>query len=146
MSFIYKENSISLENLEIFYKSMDCIFFPALSTQVIIPEYVVKLYQNAKLFEVWHNDNLAGLIACYANDTENKNAFITSVIIHPDFQKNKLATTLLKNCLSYLSEHHFNRVQLEVYQDNMPALKLYKKAGFIEISQNGQMIKMEKNL
>ncbi len=142
---IYKQNTVTADALKSFYLETDLLFTPRLSEQVNLVEYVNKVYSNAVLFEVWHENCLVGLIACYANDVVNKKAFITSVIVRPEYHGRGIAKQLLKNCIGYLLEHDFTEVSLEVFQNNMVAQRLYHNVGFVPVLNSGNKIKMTKS-
>ncbi len=143
----YKQNTVSFNEFERFYKQMDTQFVPALSSYLDISAYITKMYHNAELFEALGSErHLIGCVVCYANDDINKNSFITSVIVHPDFRGQHIAESLLKNCFSFLQENGFKNVGLEVNKFNLPAQRLYKKLGFSFSGENGNSYTMSKNI
>lgn len=100
--------------------------------------------QNEKRFAIMADDVYIG--NTYLTDISNQTAEFHIFIGEQNYWGKGIAGIVITQVLSYAKNINLKTIQLEVHQDNMPALKLYKKAGFIEISQNGQMIKMEKNL
>lgn len=143
---IYRQNTVGFEQLVSFYHDIDSLFNPALSSQVNLLEYIKKVYNNATIFECWDENQLVGLIACYANDFVSKKAYITSVAVLPEYQGYKIASTLLKKCLDYLVVNQFNQVSLEVNIDNIIAQTLYSKIGFIASQNKGIKLQMHKML
>ncbi|CAN5393414.1 hypothetical protein BH10CYA1_BH10CYA1_47620 [soil metagenome] len=49
---------------------------------------------------------------------------------HPEYRGMRLAELLIRQSLHYLSETGINRLSLCVTEDNLPAMRLYKKLGF----------------
>jgi ribosomal-protein-alanine N-acetyltransferase len=139
----FKINTVSHNDLLKFYLDNDNSFSPSLSEQVNIADYVKKIKDNATTFEVWDN-NIVGLIAGYFNDTEGKKAYITSVIISPNYQGRGIASRLLREVIDYACKNNFVSIGLEVQQSNEKALSIYKKFNFKIISQNQTKLKMER--
>lgn len=105
-------------------------FIPPLETYVKIPEYAEKIEKNADTFEAWHNDNLVSLIACYLNNIENKEGFITNVSTLPLYQGKKITTKLLQMLLYFAKDKNFNILSLKVNRLNTQAIEFYLKKGF----------------
>ena len=55
---------------------------------------------------------------------------ILNVAVHPDFRKIGLGEMLMRDCLSFSSEHGLKLAILEVRVSNNSAIKLYEKIGF----------------
>ena len=119
---------------EIFFHLNECnnSFVPALSEKVNLEEYAKKIAELAVTFEAWSGKVLAGLVAAYLNNQENHMGYITSVSTLNGYKGNGIAKELLNICARYAREHHFTVLELEVSNDNRPAIQLYKKCGFIE--------------
>ena len=56
---------------------------------------------------------------------------IINLFVNEENRKNKIATKLMKKMID---EEDYNRIMLEVNEKNIPAIKLYSKLGFKEIS------------
>ena len=98
-----------------FYNENINTFNPPIDTQVSsVEEYANKIINNAVIFEAWISNKLVGLIAAYFNNYETKIGFITSVVILPEYQKQGIAKTLLKNVLVFAKENNFSIIKLEV--------------------------------
>ena len=61
-----------------------------------------------------------------------KEAHITLLAIHPDFQGQGLGKLLLNHLLSEIDKRHLSAATLEVSEKNFKALNLYQKFGFKE--------------
>ena len=125
-------NSVSLNTLINFYNEND-IFNPPLSSQVTsIEEYIMKLKNNAVIFEAWGNTELLGLVAAYLNNYETQIGFITSVIVSQKYQKQGIAKRLLKKAVEFARNEGFKKIYLKVHRENIDAISLYKKFNFSE--------------
>ena len=58
---------------------------------------------------------------------------ITKVSIRKEFQGMKLSNILLEDCFARVNSLGCNKINLEVREDNIKAINLYKKHGFKEI-------------
>ncbi len=77
-------------------------------------------------------------------DSENLTAFLifriigreTEIIdigVHPQFRKQGIAAKLLKRLENEAKSKNSREIQLEVREDNFPAINLYRKLGFIKV-------------
>ncbi|MGA2874205.1 MAG: N-acetyltransferase [Nitrososphaerales archaeon] len=57
---------------------------------------------------------------------------ITSLAVHPDFKKSKIATRLLEDASSIARKKGAMRIRLQVAVDNIAAQNLYLKFGFVK--------------
>jgi ribosomal protein S18 acetylase RimI-like enzyme len=118
-------------------QACDAAFVPPLSQRVDLPAYADKLGAKARRVEAWQGDQLAGLIAMYAN-ADTGTGFITNVSVLPARQGRGLAGELLQRTLVLARDLGLNKVALEVHRDNTPALKLYRQHGFLELPGRAQ--------
>jgi ribosomal protein S18 acetylase RimI-like enzyme len=51
--------------------------------------------------------------------------------VHKDFRRRGIGTRLINEAISRAKERGLERVELEVFASNTPAIKLYEKAGFV---------------
>jgi ribosomal protein S18 acetylase RimI-like enzyme len=55
---------------------------------------------------------------------------IHTLAIHPDYLKSGIGKNLMNFASQYGKEHHMKSIRLDVYEKNLPAIKLYEKCGF----------------
>lgn len=84
---------------------------------------------------------MVGAVALYANDFENRAAFITMVGVAPRHRRKGIGKALFKSAFEYLSKKGFKKVTLSVLQDN-PAITLYETFGFRRVHEDGGTIEM----
>ncbi len=73
-----------------------------------------------------------GRTVCYIGaETVLDECSIGNIVTHEDFRGMGLATKLMDALLSELKERKIAKVFLEVEHDNVPAIALYEKAGFV---------------
>lgn len=121
----------------------DADFVPILSGRVKINDYALKIENKAMRFEAWSGDTLVGLVAAYCNDQEKRIAYITSVSVLTAWTGKGIAARLMEQCIENVKASDMWQLRLEVAQDNKPAIKLYKKSGFIVSKANGQFVSMD---
>lgn len=56
--------------------------------------------------------------------------FVSAVMVHPDYRRRGIATTLMKNALGYIQERKMDRAVLNVVSTNAPAISVYSSLGF----------------
>ena len=121
-------------------------FIPALNEKVDIKAYSQKIAKNSITFEAWINNELLGLIAVYFNDGKKKTAFITNVSTIKKYSGSGIASQLMEMCISYGIQHQFREISLEVFQQNKSAIQLYKKYGFDQTGDKGDLVVMKKKI
>jgi 2-polyprenyl-3-methyl-5-hydroxy-6-metoxy-1,4-benzoquinol methylase len=124
----------------------DTDFSPPLSTRVEIRVYAQKLASQATRFEAWSNGSLIGLVAVYCNDRERQVAYLTSVSLSKLWTGKGIAGTLLDQCVEHAKAVGMRLINLEVAEDNISAIKLYRKIGFIVSKANGSVVSMSLHL
>jgi len=121
----------------------DADFVPSLSSRVDINDYARKIAGKATRFEAWSGGTLVGLVAAYCNDQEKRIAYITSVSVLKAWAGKGIAASLMKLCIDYSKTSGMRQISLEVASDNMPAIKLYEKSGFVAGKVNAPFITMD---
>lgn len=69
-----------------------------------------------------------------------------SIFVHPEYQSAGVGTRLLRHLLGLGQEHGVDRVWLAVERGNVPALSLYRSAGFEPAERHGGALEMERAL
>jgi len=59
--------------------------------------------------------------------------FIYTLVIHPAHLKEGIGSSLIKFALRHGLEEHVKSVRLDVYEKNLPAIRLYEKSGFVYV-------------
>jgi ribosomal protein S18 acetylase RimI-like enzyme len=98
---------------------------------VDIAEYGKKIHTRAVRFEAWSDDVLVGLVAAYCNDLTKQMAYITSVSVLNQWQGKGIAAQLIRRSIEHAESLGMKGISLEVAGDNMPAIGLYEKYGFV---------------
>ena len=129
----YSVNSARLGEIAEHLSRCDPYFVPCLSTRVKIPDYAEKIEKRATRFEAWSDDTLVGMLAAYLNAPTGPYGFITSVSVLNDWTGRGIAACMLEQCVQYARMLELEGVQLEVGCDNLPAIRLYLKVGFVEV-------------
>ena len=83
----------------------------------------------------WSYDALAEelqnpLAVFYVAEDGEAECAITSLVVHPAYQRRGIATRLLREAVDYGEKHLVKRLMLEVRAGNRKAIALYEKLGF----------------
>ena len=120
----------------------DADFVPPLSDRVEISDYAKKIASKAMRFEAWSGDMLVGLVAAYYNDQEQRTAYITGVSVLREWTGKGIAASLMRRCIDNAKASGMRQISLEVASDNVPAIKLYEKSGFVAGQTNAPFVTM----
>jgi [ribosomal protein S18]-alanine N-acetyltransferase len=77
----------------------------------------------------------AGTLAGYSAILPMKDTHtmvITSLAVHPNFKREKIATRLLEDAVSISARNGATLLELQVAADNLPARELYRKFNFVQ--------------
>ena len=141
-NIIIYNNKSSIADLIIFFNN--CTFKPSLLNYINnINQYCNKLYTLSQRYEIWDIRNLVALIAVYENKFPD--AYIPIVGVIDKFRGKGLGDLLLNYTLKQIENKRFQKVSLEVYSNNIIAINLYRKYGFIISQEYGTKINMVKN-
>jgi ribosomal protein S18 acetylase RimI-like enzyme len=127
----YRLNKASEAEIAEHLLRCDADFVPPLSGRVEITDYAKKIASKAARFEAWSDDRLVGLVAVYCNDLEKRIAYITSVSVSRESMGRGIGESMMRQCIARVKALGMHQVSLEVASDNMPAIGLYEKSGFI---------------
>lgn len=127
----YRVNTALTDQIAEHLLCCDADFVPALSDRVEILGYAKKIASKAARFEAWSSGILIGLVAAYCNDRETHIAHITSVSVKKEWSGKGIATLLIEECITFVKAAGMQKIGLEVDVANVPAIKLYKKSGFV---------------
>lgn len=138
----YRSNMASEAEIAEHLSRCDADFIPSLSARVEINSYAKKIASKGTRFEAWSGGTLIGLVATYCNDRETRIAYITSVSVTHEWFGQGIAAQLLTHCIDHAKTMGMQQISLDVSPANLPAIKLYEKAGFIAKKTNTPFISM----
>ena len=132
-------NNINLIDLKNHFELLSKDFINQISKRVDLNKYLEKIYNNAKSYEYWENDILIGLAAVYENRGIEHPAYLTNISIIENQCGRGMASKLLDFVIVNLKKNGFKQFMLEVQKDNNIALHMYKKRGFVIMSQQQEV-------
>ncbi len=99
------------------------------STPLPEKDEVETLYNDGKLFTVCKNDSTLAAVGVLA--VSGRQAMIQHVAVSPDERRKGLARYILKRLISLSKELDIRVLRLWVDNDNLPAVTLYDRNGFV---------------
>jgi ribosomal protein S18 acetylase RimI-like enzyme len=129
-------NKIELEDLYSIHQTCDLDFEPPLSSRTDIRVYCRKLLKYADIISVNVKGNLAGVLCIYANDSQTRVSYISSVAVLKGYRRLGLGNALVEKAISLSQKKGMSSVKLEVGKNNTAAQHLYRKFGFIVEKEN----------
>lgn len=138
----YRLNKASALQITEHLARCDADFVPPLSGRVMIEAYAQRIADNTMRFEAWSGGTLIGLVAAYCNDEEMRIAYITSVSVLRAWTGKGIAARLTSRCIKYVTVAGFHQIRLKVASDNIPAIRLYEKNGFVVAQANEPFVTM----
>ncbi|MDB4922236.1 GNAT family N-acetyltransferase [Mucilaginibacter sp.] len=106
--------------------------------------YVDKIIAKGNIISIIEQDVLVGFLAYYANDYENKLAFLSMTIVLPSTRRMGYGRRLLDFFLAELLHKGFKRCLTEIKAENIVPITICKRAGFHELERKGKYIVLEK--
>lgn len=111
-----------------------------------VPEYVDKILKSAYIQTYMVEGEIAGFVAYYCNDPKQQHAFLTMLCIAPEYIGKGIGRHLLHCSITDIKNRGFITYELEVKENNLPAIHLYKVAGFEIVGILDGTIKMKKDI
>lgn len=143
MDLEYKYNTATRDQIYNHLVLCSDTFVPPLNTYADIPAYADKIFQLAEKFEAWSGNTLAGFIAAYFNDNENKIAYITNMSVLKEFVGQGIAAALMSRCIEFAKSNSYKGISLGVNKENTQAFKFYDKFNFEKTKKmNGDFLIM----
>lgn len=88
--------------------------------------------ENSEYFVIYEDNEIYGFGGIWLNIDE---AHIMNIAIKKDFRRNYLGYELLQYLMDYAKRIGKKCITLEVREDNIPAINLYKKLNFEEVGR-----------
>jgi len=95
-----------------------------------IDVYLEKLKSKAEFVDHSVEGECAGFVAFYCNDYVGRIAFITLVLVSPEYRGLGISKCLLRRVLDVCRSRDFEKCCLEVRANNVSAIRLYDSFGF----------------
>lgn len=93
-------------------------------------EFALKLSENAITLILKSGNEILGFLSAYMNDMQTNIAFLSLIAVDKSFRKIGLGELLLNAAEKEALTRNLKYFKIEVYEDNFPAIKFYKKYGF----------------
>ena len=139
---VFEQNQATIAEIAIHLQRCDAAFVQPLSQRIPIDEYAKKLVQLSVCFEARVSEALVGLVAAYCNDPSQRIVFISNVSVLDEWQHQGIASALLRQCRLYAVAHGFDSIELEVAKNNVTAISLYAKLGFLSEADDHNPVRM----
>lgn len=121
---------------------------PSLSLRGInIKNYSQKLMDCAELLILRGKEDIVGISAFYANNLQDRTAYLSFIAIMPDIVGLGLGRKLLDESEKRAMALGMGKMELEVLKNNLHAIDFYKKMGYTDYGKSSDHSKyMVKNL
>ena len=104
-----------------------------------IVNYSNKLSSNAINIFVCEKRNDIGHAGLYINDEKNRIAFLSSICVKYKNRRDGIAQQLMDEIIISAENYNMERIDLEVYNGNIRAIRFYQKLGFKFIGEKGSI-------
>lgn len=142
-SLQYSKNNSSDKDIRNHLERCDELFKPFLSSYINLEEYSKKLLERAVRYEIFDNANLVGLVAVYHSSNIG---YISNFSLEQQFLGKDLSSQLMKLCIDDSKKQKLITIRLEVFKENLRAIKFYFKHGFTIESDNAKVLIFIKTL
>jgi len=108
----------------------------ALSEQVDLAAYTRKLVKYACIDLALSPDGqIVGILAHYSNDRETRKAYGTFFSIAPEYRGTGIAKVMMQLLIDTAKTSGMSVIEIKVVKDNARAQALYRKFGFLVVSE-----------
>jgi ribosomal-protein-alanine N-acetyltransferase len=106
--------------------------------------YVDKLIEKACIITIMEQNVLQGFLAYYANDHENKVAFVSMLVVSPGTRNMGYGRRLVEFSITDLRLKGFKKYRTEVKETNIKALNICKRLGFTHVGKKDKYLVLER--
>lgn len=118
--------------IERFLQEVDNTFPVPLSKKQELSAFALKLYHKATLCAKFDGDRIVAMVAGYTEDLVGDMAYISIMATVPDARGRGLAGECVRDFLEICRQKGIGAVHLYAVADNIAAVTVYKRAGFVE--------------
>lgn len=111
-----------------------------------IDNYIEKVSKLARIIAAYDNEQVIGFIAFYANNYDEKIAYLTQGLVIKDYQKCNIGKKLFKACEVVCKKEGFKYLKLEVNKDNINAIGFHSHYGFVKKEEKENSFYMVKEI
>ena len=94
---------------------------------------------NVYFYKIYKDDILVATIHLESDN----GALYMSVVVFPEYQKQGIATAILKDIQSGKTGLDFDKIQVSIDEKNTASLKLFESVGFICVNKDEELLKYE---
>jgi len=102
-----------------------------------LDQYLKKLGECAELLSDSVAGRCRGFVAFYCNDESTRQAYITMVLVAPEYRRLGIASALVSCVLTLARRRGFTTCRLEVAESNVGAYSVYTALGFVLVERRG---------
>lgn len=95
--------------------------------------------ENVYFYKIYKDDILLATIHLELDNC----VLYMSVVVFPEFQKQGIATTILKDIQAGKLGVDFNKIQVSIDDKNVASLKLFESAGFVCVGKDEELWEYE---
>ena len=128
----------SIEAVETFLRAVDHTFPVPLSDKQELHGYAVKLCEKATLCTKNDDKRIMAMVAGYTEDLVDDMAYISVVATLPEAQGKGIASELVRDFIRLCEEKHIVAVHLYAVPENVAAVRMYEKLGFVRYEKAGE--------
>ena len=94
---------------------------------------------NVYLYKIYKDDILVSTIHLELDNC----VLYMSVVVFPEYQKQGIATTILKDIQAGKTGLDFDKIRVSIDEKNIPSLKLFESAGFVCAGKDEELLEYE---
>ena len=140
------KKNLSSQKINTFLKKIDSYFPVPLSQKQDLELFSQKLFEKATLALKWEENEIVAMVAGYTENLCNELAYISVVATVKEAQGRGYSKENILEFLEICKDKGIKAVHLYTTKNNMPAIKLYKKIGFVEYIQENEPRKEDLHL
>ena len=125
------EVKITYEKLLAFLLEADETFPVPLSQKQDLKAFAQKLMDRATLCAIWEDNRIVSLVAGYTENVQNNMGYMSIAATLPAARGKGYAAALVRSFLEKAGEKKLDGVHLYAVHENLPAMRMYEKLGFV---------------
>lgn len=124
------ERASGKSEIDAVIRSCDGAFAEPVAQRAVYPDLLEKISQKGSVIFAADQGKPMGYCAFYANDTEQKKAYISLIAVAPEYQERRIGTKLLEEAFAVMRSCGMESCFLEVRKKNLSAIRFYQRNQF----------------
>lgn len=128
------DTTVNRNEIDSIIRNCDRAFLEPVAGRSIYSDLLGKIHKKG-IFVFAYGKQSIGYCAFYANDEDTKEAYVTLIAVHPEYQNQRIGKMLINYSMEIAQMQGMQSCSLEVKKNNSSAIRFYLANGFVFLKE-----------